>query len=392
MVEKERNVDIAPKTQIEENPTDWIWPARIPRGKVTLLSGMPRLGKHGFCCWLAAQVSAGKNWPETDLLKEYKQAAIGTVVLITSPEKTARVTKGSYRPQRLADKVTMQGGQAGNIFILHRERFSEDEAFDVLKNADELNNTLEGMPDCRLLILDPLDAFVDNLEDEAVAGQVYKALSQIAKERNIAVVVTDKFSQTQQDKVDATDFSKPGRKSETLGSRAFMDISKNVLEITAKRAGRIILKQRILHFVKSDYCPIEPQDLKFSTPEGVVKFGGYKQNEPPQPTGKGESLMTGKQAAKAKPESQSPADAVKDTPEVEPEPKSPTALENSEPEPQENIPRKLSRDSQGAIPTIAQQKAIIAKTEPEAIEHSHRTPTEPQTEPVPVNGCQVAGE
>jgi hypothetical protein len=50
--------------EYERRSLRWLWPGRIPRGKLTILSGDPSLGKSFVTLDLAARVSAGKGWPE----------------------------------------------------------------------------------------------------------------------------------------------------------------------------------------------------------------------------------------------------------------------------------------------------------------------------------------
>jgi hypothetical protein len=44
----------------------WLWPGRIPAGKLTILSGDPGLGKSFLTVDLAARVSRGMPWPDSD--------------------------------------------------------------------------------------------------------------------------------------------------------------------------------------------------------------------------------------------------------------------------------------------------------------------------------------
>jgi putative DNA primase/helicase len=52
----------ANEVQPEQRP--WLWPARIPLGKLTLLIGDPGVGKSLLATDLAARVSAGRPWPD----------------------------------------------------------------------------------------------------------------------------------------------------------------------------------------------------------------------------------------------------------------------------------------------------------------------------------------
>jgi hypothetical protein len=45
---------------------DWLWPGRIPIGKVTLLVGDQGLGKSLVTLDLAARVSTGAPWPDEE--------------------------------------------------------------------------------------------------------------------------------------------------------------------------------------------------------------------------------------------------------------------------------------------------------------------------------------
>lgn len=42
----------------------WLWPGRIPLGKLTTLDGDPGLGKSTLCCAIAAPITTGGVWPD----------------------------------------------------------------------------------------------------------------------------------------------------------------------------------------------------------------------------------------------------------------------------------------------------------------------------------------
>lgn len=41
----------------------WLWPNRIPRGKVSLIAGFPNQGKSQLLCSIAATITTGGAWP-----------------------------------------------------------------------------------------------------------------------------------------------------------------------------------------------------------------------------------------------------------------------------------------------------------------------------------------
>jgi predicted ATP-dependent serine protease len=44
----------------------WLWPGRIPLGKLTLFAGDPGLGKSFVTLDIAAHATLGKKWPDGD--------------------------------------------------------------------------------------------------------------------------------------------------------------------------------------------------------------------------------------------------------------------------------------------------------------------------------------
>ncbi len=51
-------------SEIEPRNVEWLWPGRIPLGKMTLFAGLGGLGKTLSLCDIAARVSRGRQWPD----------------------------------------------------------------------------------------------------------------------------------------------------------------------------------------------------------------------------------------------------------------------------------------------------------------------------------------
>src|SRR5262245_30682212 len=64
-------------------PVEWIWPGRIPRGKLTLVIGDPGLGKSFFGLDVAARISRGATWPDGG------RAPGGTSVILSAEDGLA---------------------------------------------------------------------------------------------------------------------------------------------------------------------------------------------------------------------------------------------------------------------------------------------------------------
>src|SRR6516165_6866989 len=50
-------------SELTHTPTEWVWPARIARGKLTLIGGAPGSGKTTLAMELISCVTMGMDWP-----------------------------------------------------------------------------------------------------------------------------------------------------------------------------------------------------------------------------------------------------------------------------------------------------------------------------------------
>ena len=53
---------------VSPKQVSWLWPGRLPRGKVVVLDGDPEVGKSTLCLDLAARVTAGRAFPGEDIV------------------------------------------------------------------------------------------------------------------------------------------------------------------------------------------------------------------------------------------------------------------------------------------------------------------------------------
>lgn len=84
---------------------EWLWPGRIPRGKVTLLEGDPKCGKSTLALDLAARVSTGTAMPDGSPLVEPEQ-----VILMTAEDGLA----DTVRPRLDAARAETTASSSGN--------------------------------------------------------------------------------------------------------------------------------------------------------------------------------------------------------------------------------------------------------------------------------------
>ena len=59
-----------PLNEVQSAPVKWLWPGRIPLGRISLLVGDPGTGKSLVALDIAARVSSGQPWPKAGTSSE----------------------------------------------------------------------------------------------------------------------------------------------------------------------------------------------------------------------------------------------------------------------------------------------------------------------------------
>jgi hypothetical protein len=171
-------------SKIESKPLRWLWPNRIPLGKLTIIAGDPGLGKSLLSLDLAARVS------KSYMLPDGERAEDGDVILASAEDDPSDTIKA-----RLAaagadlDRIHFLLGSfqhAGN----GKATFREFSLSDVEALADALDSIAEQGGTVRLVVIDPLSAFlggVDDISNGEVRG-VLRPLAELAARRGVAVI------------------------------------------------------------------------------------------------------------------------------------------------------------------------------------------------------------
>jgi hypothetical protein len=178
---------------------NWLWPGRIPLGKVTLLVGDPGVGKSLLALDVAARLSSGQPWPDVS-----QPARLPTNVLLLSAEDDLADT---IRPRLEAmgadcSRITaMPPGWTPDAYWSPPEMQSLDTRplherppkplpFDLRRHLDHLHSLIRDMRGCRLVIIDPITAFlggnVENANSEI--RRLLQSLADLARVRQTAIV------------------------------------------------------------------------------------------------------------------------------------------------------------------------------------------------------------
>lgn len=164
---------------------EWLWPDRIALGKTSMILGDPDLGKSFVTLDIAARVSTGAAFP--DRLGDPNP--VGSVVLLSAEDDPADTIKPRL-DAALAD--------ASKIILLKMIRTYHDETGDVVERSFSLERDLAALkavlaelPDCRLIIIDPISAYLGSTDSHVNAKirGLLAPLAQLAADHHVAIVM-----------------------------------------------------------------------------------------------------------------------------------------------------------------------------------------------------------
>lgn len=237
---------------VEPSDIRWLWPGRIPLGRLTLLVGRPGDGKSFLTANLAANVSKGQNWIDGSPCPK------GSVVLCSAEDDPA---------DTIAPRLIAHGADRQRIHLLSGVLSRGDDGEEVervftLADLPALRQTLKRLPDCKLIVVDPIGSYLggqaDAHRDNEVRG-VLAPVCQLAAQHGAAVVVvahTRKASAANADDM-------------AMGSRAFTGLARSVLHLMIDPDD--LTKQRRLLLPGKNNLAERPAGLAFDIGPGEIE-------------------------------------------------------------------------------------------------------------------------
>jgi hypothetical protein len=175
--EKER--DQAPVTpvlislaNVQARPVKWLWQGRIALGKLTLIAGDPGLGKSFLSLDFAARVSRGLPWPDAP----HSSAPIGGVVLLSAEDDL----EDTIRPRLDAADADVNRIIALAAVKHHYKEEPREVVFSLATDMPALEAAIQAVPDCKLVIIDPITAYLGGDTDSHNNGEIRGLLAPLA--------------------------------------------------------------------------------------------------------------------------------------------------------------------------------------------------------------------
>jgi DNA repair protein RadA/Sms len=161
--------------QVQPEPVQWLWPGRIPLGKITILQGDPGLGKSTLALDIASRIS--RNLPMPD----------DSVSALSEPAAAFLMSAEDGLSDTIRPRLDAVGADQ------HRISVPKDQYFLVPRDADRIRDAVS-QTNAKLVILDPLAAFLDGSVNSWNNQHVRRALSplaQVAEQTGAAILLLD---------------------------------------------------------------------------------------------------------------------------------------------------------------------------------------------------------
>ncbi|HKH21573.1 MAG TPA: AAA family ATPase [Gammaproteobacteria bacterium] len=162
----------------------WIWKPHICAGKLSLICGNPGLGKSMLTLAMAAHITRGAPWPV-----DGSDCPTGDVLMLSAEDGLADTMR-----RRL--DVAEADVHRVHVLTMVRERDPNTgeeigkRSFSLKRDIPRLDTALGKLPQCKLLVIDPISAFMDGTEANANADVrgLLAPLQDFAESRGVAVL------------------------------------------------------------------------------------------------------------------------------------------------------------------------------------------------------------
>jgi putative DNA primase/helicase len=157
----------------------WVWPGRIPEGKLVLIGGPPGLGKSQLTAFIASTISNGGNWPCNE-----GSTSVGNVIFMSAEDGIE---------DTIVPRLMAAGANLDRVHIVSSATKPDGtgrKTFSLKTDVDLLEATATEIGDVRLIIVDPISAYMGGSDGNGnvETREVLEPLAEMANRLRIAVV------------------------------------------------------------------------------------------------------------------------------------------------------------------------------------------------------------
>jgi archaellum biogenesis ATPase FlaH len=177
----ERRAKLECFAAIEPRPLRWVWCARIPAGKLSLIVGDPDKGKSLITIDIAARITTGRTFPDG------APSERGSAILLSAEDDA----EDTIRP-----RLDAAGADVSRVHLLKavrvvlRDGKQMERGFSLESDFDALDDAIKQTPDVRLIVIDPISAYLgaaDSHNNAEVRG-LLAPLAELAARTGVAIL------------------------------------------------------------------------------------------------------------------------------------------------------------------------------------------------------------
>ena len=177
-------------SEIQPKPVRWLWPDRLPIGKLTTFAGWGGLGKSFLCADLAARITTAGEIPGTD-----RRFELGSVLIVTAEDDPDDTT---------VPRLIEQGANLDRIAFLREEALAAL-TFDQLDFFNRVLDQCAELERLSLVVVDPVTSFLGRVDDHknAQLKVLLAGLASVARARQVCVILLTHLNKPGQGKGEA---------------------------------------------------------------------------------------------------------------------------------------------------------------------------------------------
>jgi len=166
-------------SDLQPEKLTWVWPGRIPEGKLVLVGGPPGLGKSQLTAFIAATISNGGAWPCGE-----GSTAPGNVIIMSAEDGIE---------DTIIPRLIAAGANMDHIHIIASATKPDGtgrKTFSLKTDVDLLEAKAKEIGGVRLISVDPVSAYMGGADGNGnvETREVLEPLAEMANRLRIAVV------------------------------------------------------------------------------------------------------------------------------------------------------------------------------------------------------------
>ena len=168
-------------SEIASEEIDWLWLGFIAIGKVSMMMGDPSVGKTMLTLDMAAKITNGSPWPVDN-----NYPPRGEVLLVSNEDDPA----DTLRPRLDAANADVSRIHHLSMINVKHSAGMKERLFSLKDDIEELRKFLISHPDCKLIIIDPVTAYLGGSDghNNADVRSLLTPLAVLARTHKVAIV------------------------------------------------------------------------------------------------------------------------------------------------------------------------------------------------------------